>query len=430
MKGIHLAAVAAAIGVAVLAVAAAAGAGPKAHKATTISMVGIWTGPEEKSIQAVIDGFKAKNPSFDVKYTSGGDNTVTVVSTAVQGGNPPDVVAFGQPGAVKDFANRGSLKPITFAKSVISKNYAPVWLDLGTVKGKLYGLLFKGANKSTVWYSTKAFATAGVKAPKTWPEFLKVAKTLKASGIPAYSIPGADGWPHTDLFENIYLRQAGVAKYDQLTTHKIKWTDPTVKAALKTMAQVVGDTANIYGGKAGMLQIDFPTSVANVFSVPPKAAMEIEGDFVPGVAASSSKAQPIVDFNQFAFPSINGSPPAVVGGGDTVVMLKDSPAARAWISYLATPEAATIWAKRGGFSSPNKNVAASAYTDPLNRATALALAHAKIFRFDLSDLQPSAFGGTVGQGEFKIFPDFLRNPADVNGTAAALEAAAAKAYGK
>ena len=72
----------------------------------------------------------------------------------------------------------------------------------------------------------------------------------------------------------------------------------------------------------------------------------------------------------------------------------------------------------------------SAYKDPLNRKTALALAHAKIFRFDMSDLQPAAFGATTGQGEWKLFQDFLSNPKDVNGAAAKLEAAAKKAYGK
>ena len=111
-------------------------------------------------------------------------------------------------------------------------------------------------------------------------------------------------------------------------------------------------------------------------------------------------------------------------------MLKDNPAARALISFLATPQAATVWAQRGGFSSPNKNVKPSAYKDPLNRKTALALAHAKIFRFDMSDLQPAAFGATTGQGEWKLFQDFLSNPKDVNGAAAKLEAAAKKAYGK
>ena len=37
----------------------------------------------------------------------------------------------------------------------------------------------------------------------------------------------------------------------------------------------------------------------------------------------------------------------------------------------------------------------------------------------MSDLQPAAFGGTVGQGEFKIFQDFLKNPRTSNGIAAA-----------
>ena len=82
-------------------------------------------------------------------------------------------------------------------------------------------------------------------------------------------------------------------------------------------------------------------------------------------------------------------------------MFKDTPAARALVTYLATPEAATIWAKKGGFSSPNKGVPASAYPDAITRATATALAKAKIFRFDMSDLQPAAFGGTAGQGEWQ-----------------------------
>ena len=180
----------------------------------------------------------------------------------------------------------------------------------------------------------------------------------------------------------------------------------------------------------GAIQNGFNDSVTNAFSDPPKAATVFEGDFVGGVITSSTKAKPNTDFGVFTFPSVNGSAPSVVGGGDVVVMFKDNPAARALVEYLATPEAASIWAKRGGFSSPNKNVKASTYTDPLNRSTAIALSHASTFRFDLSDLQPAAFGGTVGQGEFKIFQDFLKNPKNVNGIAAALEKSAAAAYKK
>jgi alpha-glucoside transport system substrate-binding protein len=416
---------------AVVALAAAA-TGTAAHAkkqavSGKLSIVGIWTGPEQKRFQAVLNGFKKLYPDVSVKYTSAGDNTPTVLSTAIQGGNPPDLASIAQPGLLKDFAGQGALKPINFARGVVAKNYAGDWLKLGTVNGKLYGLFFKGANKSTVWYATAAFKTAGVKSPKTWPQFVAVANTLKASGTPAYSIGGADGWTLTDLFENIYLRQAGPAKYDLLTVHKLKWTDPSVKKALQTMASLFKDSSNMYGGTSGALQTDFPTSVNNVFAKPPKAGMVMEGDFVPGVA--TTKAAAIKDYNVFGFPSIGGSAPAVVGGGDIVVMFRDSPAGQALVKYLATPAAATIAAKYApGYSSPNKNVKPSAYSDILNRATAIQLAHARTFRFDLSDLQPSAFGGTVGQGLFKLFQDLLKNPSNVNGIAAQMEAAAAKAY--
>ena len=112
----------------------------------------------------MLAAFTKAYPGVSVKYTSAGDNTPTVLSTAVQGGNPPDLAAISQPGLVKDFATRGALKPIDFVKPAMAKNYAPSWITLGTVKGHLYGMVFKGANKSTIWYNVAAFKNAGVDA--------------------------------------------------------------------------------------------------------------------------------------------------------------------------------------------------------------------------------------------------------------------------
>jgi alpha-glucoside transport system substrate-binding protein len=47
----------------------------------------------------------------------------------------------------------------------------------------------------------------------------------------------------------------------------------------------------------------------------------------------------------------------------------------------------------------------------------------------MSDLAPASFGGTPGQGEWKILQDFLADPSNVDGTASRLEAAAARAFG-
>jgi hypothetical protein len=257
---------------------------------------------------------------------------------------------------------------------------------------------------------------------------MTAAKTLKASGTPAYSVAGGDGWTLTDLFENLYVRQAGADKYDQLSTHALKWTDPSVKATLKSMGQIFSDTSNIAGGTSGALQTDFPTSVENVFTDKPKAAMVMEGDFVPGVVASKTKLKAKTGYDVFPFPSVGSGGDAVVGGGDSIALFKDTPAGQAFVKYLASPEAAQIWVSRGGFSSPNKSVPDSAYPDDVTRTTATAIAKAQTFRFDMSDLAPAAFGGTAGQGEWKILQDFMSNPSNVNGAASKLEAAAAKAF--
>jgi hypothetical protein len=389
-----------------------------------VSVLALWTAGEQKSFQAVLDGFNEKYPNVKVSYKSAED-VRPVLATAIEGGNPPDIAALPNPGLMRDFVSGGNLKDIEFARKTVEDNFAESWVDLASVDNKLYGVFFKGANKSTVWYNVHAYEDAGIEPAEDWDAFLQNAETLKQSGVPAWSIGGADGWVLTDWFEQIYIRLAGPEKYDQLTNHEIPWTDPSVKETLTELQKVFGDTDNIAGGTNGALQANFPESVTNVFSDPPKAATVYEGDFVAGVITDETTAKPQTDFNVFDFPSVNGSEPAVVGGGDMIVMFKDNPAAQALVEYLATAEAAEIWAKLGGFSSPNKNVDPSVYPDEILRKTASALAEAETFRFDLSDLTPSAFGGVQ---MFTILQDFLKNPDDVDGTATKLEAAAKQAY--
>ena len=392
-----------------------------------ITFDGIWTGAEASHFANVIKVFNKTYPNVKVNYKPVGDNLPTVLATAIAGGRPPDMADVAQPGLIQQFVDKGSLKPITYAKGTLAANFAPAWLKLGTYNGKLYGVVFKASNKSLVWYNAHAFKTAGVGAAKTWPQFIKNAGTVKASGTPPFSIGGADGWTLTDLFENIYLRQAGLAKYESLSAHKTKWTDSSVTAALKTMGQVL-QSANMAGGTSGAVQTDFPTSVNNVFQNPPKAAMVMEGDFVPGSA--TVKASAGTDYNVFPFPSIGGSGPAVEVAGDTIVTFRDNPAIEAFEKFLATPQAAAAYAKYGGFATGNHNVPASVYPDKISRSNAAAVSSAKSIVFDMSDEQPGSFGATVGQGEWGLFQDFLRNPSNVSGIQKKLESAATAAYKK
>ena len=77
----------------------------------------VWTGAEQAAFQAVLDGFTQQNPDVKVNYTAAGDQLPTQLSTAVQGGNPPDIAALPQPGLMTDFVKKGALQPLDFAAS-------------------------------------------------------------------------------------------------------------------------------------------------------------------------------------------------------------------------------------------------------------------------------------------------------------------------
>ena len=436
---VRLAALAGVVAVLLAVAAGCGGGGGGSNKSTStgnasvkgsVKFWGIWAATEQKAFQKVIDGFHKQYPNVTVTYSSKGNDIPTVLSTSIAGGNPPDMADVAQPGLVKQLVQQGHLKPITYAKSAISANFTPAWEKLGEVNGKLYALLYKGSNKSTLWYNVNVLKQAGVKAPTTWSQLISDAKTIKASGTPAYSLCGANGWTLTDIFENLYLRRWGQTKYDQLSAHQIKWTDPSVAKTLQDMAQVVGDTGNIYGGTSGALQTDYPTCVDYAFATPPKAAFNFQGDFVSLEILQATHSKPQKDFNVVPFPTITPGPnaSAIETSGDEIITFRDTPAIEAFMKYLATPQAAEIWAKLGGFGTGNIHVPASTYPDAITRATETPLAKAKAAVFDMSDEQPASFGATTGQGEWGIFQKFLQHPTQISSIQQQLESAAAKAY--
>ncbi|MFI9561942.1 ABC transporter substrate-binding protein [Streptomyces rishiriensis] len=410
----------------------AAGGGDHALGGQTVTVAGVWSGSEQKNFQKVLDAFSEKTGA-KTQFVSTGDNVSTVVGSKIEGGNAPDVVMVPQVGVLQQFAKSGWLKPLSpTVRKAVDGNYASVWKNYGSVDGSLYGLYFKAAHKSTVWYSPDALTQAGVKPPATYDALLKAGHTVSDSGLAAFSVAGQDGWTLTDWFENVYLSQAGPEKYDALAAHKLPWTDASVVRALGTLGQLFKDKQLIAGGRNGALNTDFPGSVEKVFGPKPEAGMVYEGDFVAGVAKDQFGRAIGKDADFFPFPAVDGGKAPVVSGGDAAVVLKDgrnTKAGMALLEYLATPEAAAVWAKAGGFLSPNKALDLASYGDDVTRATARSLVGAgDSVRFDMSDQAPAAFGGTKGAGEWKLLQDFLRDPSDPKGTAARLEAAAAKAY--
>ncbi|KAB2348974.1 ABC transporter substrate-binding protein [Actinomadura rudentiformis] len=400
--------------------------GGQTLKGVKLEVAAVWTGAEGNGFKKVLEGFQKKTGAT-VTLTPTGDNTATFLQTKIQGGAPPDVAMLPQQGVIAEFAKKGWIKPLSpEVQTLVKQNYAKVWQDFGTADGKLYGLYFKAGNKSLVWYRTKAFQDAGVQPPADWASFVKAAQTLSDAGTTPLAIAGGDGWTLTDWFENVYASQAGVEKYRQLSKHEIKWTDPSVKQALKTLAEIWSKPTFMSGGVAGANSLLMDQAVTTVFGDQPKAAM-LSGADVVSANITETKSKVGTDALVFPFPKTGEKPP-LVGAGDAAVMLKDNKGSQEFMKYLASPEAAAQWAKVGGYISPNKGLDMSNYPDEVQRTSAKAVIDAgDDFLFDMSDLYPAAFGGTKGSGEWKRLQDFLKNPNSVDATAAGLESDAAKA---
>ena len=370
------------------------------------------------------------------RHTSSTSRSATtcrpVLSTAVAGGHPPDMADVAQPGFVQPARPEGGAasRSSTPARRY-SANFAPAWLKLGTFNGKLYGIVFKASNKSTVWYNVHAFKDAGVKPPTDVDELARRRQDDQAVGCSGRTRSAAPtGWTLTDLFENIYLRQAGADKYNQLSEHKIKWTDPSVKKALQTMGRSSATRRTSPAAHPARIQTDFADSVNHVFQNPPKAAMVIEGDFVPG-GRRRSKAKAEDRLQRVPVPV------------DQRLRAVGRDRRRHDRHVQRHPGDRGLRQVPGDVATRRRPGRSGAASRPATRTCRERLPgrdheedgrrRSRRRRASCSTCPTSSRPRSArrsGQGEWGIFQDFLRNPSDVNGIAQKLETAAAAAYKK
>lgn len=411
-----------------------------------VVVAAVWAGTERERFLRVLKRFTERT-SFEVSFATDSPRAdrdlANTLNSYIDRGCPPDVVLLPQPGLLRKLAGEGKLLALNdVIGDLLDQNYLPEWTDQTRLPGdaSLYGVPFKGAHKSLVWYNPTAFKLAGItKEPETFDQLKDAAAKLEDVGIPPFAVSGKDGWTLTDWFENVYLKMWGAARYDDLAEHRIPWTDETVTRTLAELAGLFATPGWVAGGTTGALQTTYEESVDLVFGVEgiPRAAMVMEGDFVANQLAETG-AKIGVDAKFFDFPAVGdaantGSPATaatrVAGskavGGDLAAVLKGraTPAAKALVRFLATPDAAEVWLEEGGFLSPNLKVKANAYPEAATHSGDVAHADATEFIFDLSDRQYPNFGSNPNDGMWRILQDFLLRPETVEETAERLEEA-------
>lgn len=371
----------------------------------TITVAGPWTADDRDLVESVIAYFEAATGA-EVDY-SGSDSFEQQIVIDTEGGSPPNIAIFPQPGLAADLASKGLLSPLDDATGAwVRDNYAAgqSWVDLGTYANadgadELYGFFYKVDVKSLVWYNPDNFDDAGYDVPESMEDLKALTDQIVADGGTPWCIGlgsgGATGWPATDWVEDMMLRTVSPEEYDAWVANEMSFTDPKVIAAIEEFGTFARNNDYVAGGSGAVASTDFRDSPKGLFASPPQCYMHRQASFIPTFFPEGTEVGTDADF--FYFPSYAekdlGKP--VLGAGTLFAITKDSPATRGFIDFLKTPIAHEIWMAQKGFLTPHKGVNTEVFTDPTVAKMNGILLNADTFRFDGSDLMPGAIGAGV-----------------------------------
>lgn len=395
----------------------------------TVQFAGPWLTGDEESLSNVIAYFNSVVTNGEVVY-AGSDSFEQQIVIDVEGGSPPNLAAFPQPGLATNIAADGGLVPLgdEMQQHVLDSFAAgQSWVDLGTYpdengEDQFFGVFYNINLKSIVWYVPDEFELNGYEIPTTMEELLALSEQMVADGNTPWCIGigsgDATGWPATDWMEDIMLRTQTPDVYDAWTSHSMPFNDESVVNAMNTFGQFVFTDGWVNGGPSAVATTDFRDAPTPLFDVPPGCMMHRQASFISAFFPESVEVGVDADFFYFpGNPDLDlGNP--VLGAGTLVTITSDSPATRKFLEFLTSPLAHELWMAQGDFLTPHLGINLDAYATPTLYKQGEILLGATTFRFDGSDLMP----GAIGAGAFWTgMVDFV-NGADAQEVADAIEA--------
>ncbi len=368
-----------------------------------VTMAGPFVDSDAVKFENSVKAFEEMT-GIDIQY-EGSKEFEASIAISIEGGDPPDIADFPQPGLLKNFVEKGYVVDLNKALDMgkVKSNYIQSWLDMATMDSPdgaiMAGIWGRVNGKSLVWYNKAEFDAAGYKVPTSWKELTALQDMIMADGDSPWCVGiesgAATGWAMTDWVEEMMLRTTSLENYDKWVAGELKFDSPEVRNAIETVAEIWFTDGMVYGGRKSIATTNFGDAPKVMFEKPPKAWMHKQGNFITSFFPDNVKAG--TDYDFFYLPTVDeayGKP--VLVAGDIYAMFNDRPEVRMVMQYFATGASVEGWVKAGGAISPHKDSQLSWYTNDVDRKVAEVIQNATSVRFDGSDLMP----GQVGAGSF------------------------------
>lgn len=305
------------------------------------------------TFDALIQEFQKQNPNITVTQNTVPDAD-TVLMTRAASNEMPDVLThWPADAAYIQFATQGRLKDLT--DNACMDNVIDSYKESIKLDGKYYTVPIS-LNFMGVFYDVDKFKDGGYEVPKTWDEFINLAKDIQGKGEVAFVLPDKDSWTISQGWDNIGGKDRGgeMGKfYDELRAGTTTYQDDPI--AVDSMEKMIelreysqGDTLSLGYDQAIN---DFATGTGYMF---------IQGIWT---LPSIESANPDKNVAMFPMPNDKGDMKqplgvdvAICAGADTTGDKAD--AVDKFLLYLSSTEAAQMYSDKDHSPSCIKGVEA------------------------------------------------------------------------
>ena len=303
-------------------------------------------------------------------------------------GHPDDVFTWFAGYRMQFFASKGLATPIDDVWKILTPQMPPAFKAAST---GLDGHQYFVPNKNYPWavyYRKSLWKEKGYTAPRTWAQFVALAKKMQNDGLTPIAFTDKDGWPPMGWFDIINMRINGYDYHVRLMAGKQSWDSPQVKAVFNKWRELFPYYSE---GTLGLTWQDGAAQLENK-----QAGMFLLGGFLTGAMKPANAKD--VDF--FPFPVINprwgqDSIDAPIDGYMVSKSPKNLDGAKKLVGFLGTAPAIDAYLKiNSGNLGSNRRTNTAKYS-PLQKKEAKLIAATKhIAQYMDRDTRPD-FASTV-----------------------------------
>jgi multiple sugar transport system substrate-binding protein len=333
------------------------------------------------------------------------------INTYLQG-QPQDVFTWFAGYRMQFFAQKGLLTPIDDVWSKLKPHFSPAMQAASRGLDGHYYFVPIYNYPWAVFYRKSVFKAHGYAIPKTWDQFIALAKKMKGDGLTPIAFTDKDGWPAMGTFDILNMRINGYDFHVRLMAGKESWNSAKVKNVFSHWKQLLPYYSQ------GALGLTWEEGAQQLIGK--QAGMYLLGSFV---AQQATKAADHADLDFFPYPEINPAHgqdalDAPIDGFLMAKKAKNTDGAKQLLSFLGSATAENIYLKSDANDTAASKSASTAHYNTLQKKAAKLIGSAKhIAQYMDRDTRPD-FASTV---MIPSLQSFLNNPNDVNSLVSKIE---------